>query len=1729
MITVQEGSERLFVPHPGHEAQSQSVSHSTAGTITSCQQTTTLCPPSPSGGAAPVPSTLSLHGFHNSARSVSHRSSVASTARRSTSTIHSHVSDFQNIRFDPDPAKDISLWGGIALLISNMTGPGLITLPILAQQAGWLPTIAVFLLIGLLSSLSSLFICEAMTEVPGNEYFQSNVEFSNLVLCFFGKRYHVLVQVVFLLAMQTTNIASIAVCAQLFDSLLITLFHQTCGIQIAPHAGFICVKDQVNSASPFTGVMIVSTGVLVALAMILPLAFLKLSENIWIQLASFILVLFVVLQWIVTFFIHGLDSTMVPAVGSDISQIFGTVLFNYTFITTVPSWANAKKPSVSIHKTVGYSVGITTIMYILVAILGGMAFHIPQNSTLIQAINSSPQVSVISLISGYTYPIAALITSIPINIIVIRYNLIQSGVCNMFWSNILSAVTPWLVAVPCMTGSGLTTVINWSSLFLLSTANFIIPFVLYIYSKKHKHMLKKLPIIEQEQHARLSREASRSSYSGFSRRPGSMAESLRQRSNQTFSDLHAVSSATGAGGYTAPPSPGGRSISHHPGRSSDDHQQSSSYSETNLWADGHRRLGTNQTGSGPWPSLDTPTMSGPYFSFARDGEIHDRDGSRSSSQPPTSAIRPSGTSTVILHDPVTEMAQRKANLPRRLSRKDRILSLISERHKRALEQQQLENDRMQEQSEKPVPPMILLSQSTTDLPLEGLGEKDTDTDRHQQHSRGNYSGSSLNMPSATTYPIHHYQPHRTRASSTGTPISDFEGSSTDAAAGKRANRKSSVLSAALNKFNLGFVPSSPPTYRMHNTTCCDNRGTASDDALSNNDTRPHSTELPGRRSPSSPNLAHSVAHSPVSPKKSALKKSPTHSPNPGPSALPDPDSTTPRPSLSLPVLSVSDMNPHDAGHTTHAAMDSSRLSPSGLPTTSNQSPRAIVTPSTPDSASTSPLSPRTPDRRVSFSDDRPQSSLSANIATTLSTPLAPPSPGVHLERKPSFSSETKKAVKAAFQSLTGGSPKPFASSSSPSPHSPSAADAREGSQMLLRRKDSDSRDSTSSTSSQSLGDEHDLGPELDVAKVGEGVLPPSPSGLSSAHDTSTTMAGGWMAVPTAQPHRTPIFPKSVSAAVASQGRRDSIGRMAAAFSSQPGSFAIKTSRPVTDQQSQPQPPQGISDVPQGSLSVVPHVTLPGPLAIQGQGSGEPSSRRMYMTLSPSSPPLLPIPPTAAAAATTLSDFALMDPSTMRSNEPQPQERAGLQMPPQQQQPRNHVRSVSASVVDSTLHSSRNVQDLSRTTQPAAASVVESIGEARQATSAQSVYSCHRDSSSASASYPTLLAVSTATTPTMQLTPPSPLLSQDAAKFGTSVSETTPHPCAPEVEPSPQLPPIAVTTSMLEPHSPCTPPPAHSYSHSRSLSVSPWTGHQRGNSGSGGSSIGSHRRQSSHQQSSHVIRSSPSPGTSRTIAPPFLGGHNYSILGYHPGQGSHTNHHHHHHGSGNNKSPTSDYFPLTGGAGVGGFHPEDDGVSGRRGYGRHTREHSRSTMASTSGGSGTLLPPGTLVSSTPTSPAAAPLPGVLSSLPPPSMVIVPGHEAMFADGGTASSTAAAITTTTTAVASAVVALSGGGGEGSGQGGVASAAAAAAGGGGGGSGRSHTGGRPALSESQWTLPQHHQQILADFDALWSLRAIPKWVPMSSLAIAWSSLGVLCFGIGATVVYDFVQLGLGHNPVG
>ncbi|KAG0265404.1 hypothetical protein BG011_004789 [Mortierella polycephala] len=955
-----------------------------------------------------------------------------------------------------------------------MTGPGLVTLPIVAQSAGWLPTLLGFGVVALLSMLSSLFICEAMTEVPGNEYFQSNVEFFNLVECFFGRRYHLLVQVICFLAMQTTNIASIAVSSQLFDNLLIKIFHRTCGIQIHPHMSFVCVSEQLPSASPFSGVMIMTAGVLLAFTMILPLALLKLSENIWLQLASFILMLLIVLQWIVTFFNHGLDTTLVPAVGPDIPQTFGTILFNYAFITTVPSWANAKQPNVSIHKTVGCSVTITTIIYLMVAIIGGMAFKIPSNSSLIQAISSSPDVTILSQIAGYTFPIAALITSIPINIIVIRYNLIQSGACNMLWSNVLAGVLPWMIAIPCMTGSGLTAVINWSSLFLVSTANFIIPFILYIYSKKHRERLCKLPTIEMEQHARLSREISRNSFSSHSRRITSVSGSIRRRltstnvhpSSQSQLDL-SIAPPTGIAVASVIPMAfgiGSKSLNQH------------STSEENLAGTSsrlgiHRRYHSHHSAGFGLSSLSEvakPASGGPYFSYSRDGELFERESRTIENDPsgyrsqPSSVYRPSGVSTVILHDPVTEMAQRKAALSRRVSNKDKILSMISEKHKRTMEQQARREQ--EEQDEKPVPPMILLSQST-------MPDSDEDTQTSGQDN----------------------EPCESEKRSSANADNDFRDHPEEcpdrSAAIKKLNRKSSVI-APFNqsRFTLTLPPSSPPL--QLDTSMFELRGSGEfRSGTSFKGKSEHAIE---------PSPTFSPPRSPSSPQRSPSKRSPSNSPR-CTSARDNIDNFNNEPvlrhSITLSPCSSRDSLKPDIT-TTGAFRFGSESGSIGGGSTSPISFQLHHSPSTSDSST----SGQTLDRRVSFSD-QPRMTLS------------PPEP---VRRSP-FGEETRRAMKAAVATLRGASPN--------RPGREGKQSSSEWKQSLLDGHETENEESRQDDIREVDDEEReDIGPELSLESI------------EKERGQLCDMMGQ-----------------------RSEARRDSVGRMAAAFVSQPGAFSIQTS------------------------------------------------------------------------------------------------------------------------------------------------------------------------------------------------------------------------------------------------------------------------------------------------------------------------------------------------------------------------------------------------------------------------------------------------------------------------------------------------------------------------------------------------------------------------------------------
>lgn len=88
----------------------------------------------------------------------------------------------------------------------------------------------------------------------------------------------------------------------------------------------------------------------------------------------------------------------------------------------MPSWLHEKSPNVKVPAVLYTSVGVSTVMFLLLGILGGMSMTFGGND-LIAVLNdpaNSGTVLLTSRIATYIFPIAALLSGIPVISIIIR-------------------------------------------------------------------------------------------------------------------------------------------------------------------------------------------------------------------------------------------------------------------------------------------------------------------------------------------------------------------------------------------------------------------------------------------------------------------------------------------------------------------------------------------------------------------------------------------------------------------------------------------------------------------------------------------------------------------------------------------------------------------------------------------------------------------------------------------------------------------------------------------------------------------------------------------------------------------------------------------------------------------------------------------------------------------------------------------------------------------------------------------------------------------------------------------------------------------------------------------------------------------------------------------------------------------------------------------------------------
>lgn len=331
--------------------------------------------------------------------------------------------------------KKIGTTAAVILLFNAGTGPAIPFTPAIFSNPGYLPTTLAFLLFTMVSGFSCLFIIEAMQSIPGNSCFQGEIQFGTLINFYFGPVTHGIGQLLLYFSIISNIIQGIVLASQSIDWLIIDLFSKTCGLTWT--FKWICTARPIETSlpSPFELTFMVFTlGLLVVVALSLPLGLSNLDDNLFVQYFAFAVSLLIGIQWISSSPSYSI--LRIPA-ATDFTRnyknygcICGTIMLNLSLTTIIPTWINIKKSKVNAQKTVWSALSVTCAYYVILGLFLAAAFDTDLSQSnegnILTILNSKGIPPILTKISVYAFTFFMLIPSIPVNMIIAKQNLSQT-------------------------------------------------------------------------------------------------------------------------------------------------------------------------------------------------------------------------------------------------------------------------------------------------------------------------------------------------------------------------------------------------------------------------------------------------------------------------------------------------------------------------------------------------------------------------------------------------------------------------------------------------------------------------------------------------------------------------------------------------------------------------------------------------------------------------------------------------------------------------------------------------------------------------------------------------------------------------------------------------------------------------------------------------------------------------------------------------------------------------------------------------------------------------------------------------------------------------------------------------------------------------------------------------------------------------------------------------------
>eukprot|EP00833_Pecoramyces_ruminatium_P015119 jgi/Orpsp1_1/1189151/evm.model.d7180000069874.1 len=253
---------------------------------------------------------------------------------------------------------------------------------------------------------------------------------------------HILGQFILYMALQSANVSSIIYSAQTMDNFIINFFKRTYGIaanipffsnttvdtfNTDSMFSYYSVDKMAEENSPFGDqFMLVTLGYIITFVCIFPVGFMKLQDNINMQVVSFLITVLIFTIWFVLFYFHGFIMENVPLLSFNCKEVVGVVMFNFAFVTTIPSWINIKKKEVSVQKSLWTSTITSVVIYIIIGYSAALTFKTEGTLNILSQLSS---LNVYGRITTYIFSIAILMVSIPTFSIIVRNNLVQNKIC----------------------------------------------------------------------------------------------------------------------------------------------------------------------------------------------------------------------------------------------------------------------------------------------------------------------------------------------------------------------------------------------------------------------------------------------------------------------------------------------------------------------------------------------------------------------------------------------------------------------------------------------------------------------------------------------------------------------------------------------------------------------------------------------------------------------------------------------------------------------------------------------------------------------------------------------------------------------------------------------------------------------------------------------------------------------------------------------------------------------------------------------------------------------------------------------------------------------------------------------------------------------------------------------------------------------------------------------------